>query len=44
MDTYIDALERVRLTSQFAKLWLLVDGLQYEELVGQVLTDRKSVV
>lgn len=38
MDTYIDALERVRLTSQFAKLWLLVDGLQYEELVGQVLT------
>lgn len=42
MDRYLDALERIRRTNQYAHLFALVDGLQYEALYGQVLRSEQG--
>lgn len=43
MDRYLDALGRIRSTNQFAHIFALVDGLQYEALFGQVLRPEQGV-
>lgn len=43
VDRYLLALERIRSTHQFARLFALVDGLQYEASFGEVLRTGQGI-